>query len=288
MKISANTGHISKNLGLASAIDMFSAAGFDALDFSATAEEFYTDAHDKQYYLEMKRYAEDKGLYFNQAHAPYHSGFTDEERTKRRFGEITVAMRNAAYLGATDIVVHPMTYLDYAVKGVPEQLFEMNMDFYRRLIPYSEEYGIRIAVEKMWLEHGEVIGHCVCSRAEEFVRYIDCLASDRIVACLDIGHSALVRENPAEAIRTLGSDRLKCLHVHDVDGFHDNHTLPFYGIVSWDDVMGALAEVGYAGVLTFEVNCRYKNLPMELWGGCLGFLAQIGRNLCGRFDGYSK
>ena len=31
--------------------------------------------------------------------------------------------------------------------GVPEQLFEINMDFYNRLKPYCEEYGIKVALE---------------------------------------------------------------------------------------------------------------------------------------------
>ena len=35
----------------------------------------------------------------------------------------------------------------------------------------------------------------------------------------------------------LGNKRLLCLHVHDVDGIDDLHTLPYFGITDWDKVM---------------------------------------------------
>ena len=50
------------------------------------------------------------------------------------------------------------------------------MKFYKSLIPYCEEYGIKVAVENMWQYPG-MISHSTCSRPEEFIRYIDELDS---------------------------------------------------------------------------------------------------------------
>ena len=73
------------------------------------------------------------------------------------------------------------------------------MKFYRRLLPYCEEYGIKIAVENMWQYPG-MISHSTCSRPEEFIQYVDGISSQWAVACLDIGHTVLVREQPDEFI----------------------------------------------------------------------------------------
>ena len=76
-------------------------AGFDALDFSATIEEYNTDVHDKDYYIEIKKYALDKGMCFNQAHAPYPSSYKTEEQSEEAFKKIkcTYALRGTPFDG---------------------------------------------------------------------------------------------------------------------------------------------------------------------------------------------
>ena len=58
--------------------------------------------------------------------------------------------------------------MGYADRGVPEKLFGINMEFYRRLIPYCKEYNIRVAVENMW-QYPRTVSHSTCSKPEEFV-----------------------------------------------------------------------------------------------------------------------
>ena len=236
MRLSTSTSDIASRLGLEKTIDVLAAAGYDCIDFSQCDESIYGVDLSKAYFVELRKYAEDKGVTFNQSHAPFASSFKDEEKTKKRFTEITEAIKRASYLGVENIVVHPCQHLAYAEKGNPELLFEYNMEFYSRLIPYCEEYGIRVAVENMWQRTG-MINHSTCSRPAEFIRYIDELNNDCFVACLDIGHAALVREDLPDFIRALGNKRLKCLHVHDVDGTNDSHTLPYFGVVQWEKVM---------------------------------------------------
>lgn len=285
MKISTTTGRLVKHFDFETAIDILADAGYDALDFSVFDAEFYDDTHNKDYYLHIRKYAEDKGLYFNQSHAPFGSSFPEEERTAKRFGEIVTAMKHASYLGVKNIVVHPCQHIGYSIPGNPEKLFEINMDFYRRLIPYAEEYGIKVALENMWQNPVEgVIGHSTCSRPDEFIRYLDELNNDAFVGCLDIGHALLVREMPDEFIRKLGSKRLKCLHVHDVDGTVDSHTLPYFGRVNWEKVMTSLAEIGYDGELTFEADNFFNQKPLELLPDAARYMAKTGRTLANIFE----
>ncbi len=287
MKLITKTGYLADQFGIQKSVDFIIEAGFDGLDFSFPDDTYQTYPTDKSFYTELRKYVEDKGKYFSQAHAPAPSSYKDEAMAEKMFQDIVSTIKRASYLGVKNIVVHPCQHLTYVEPGVPEQLFEYNMKFFRRLIPYCEEYGIRAAVENMWQYPG-MISHSTCSKPEEFVRYIDTIHSDSIVACLDTGHALLVREMPGDCIRALGKKRLQCLHVHDVDGIDDSHTLPYFGITDWDKVMGALAEIDYEGDLTYEADCFLMNKPHGLIPAYLKVMEQTGRHLIDIFEHAKK
>lgn len=258
-------------------------AGLDAIDFSFFELKYCGDEINgmdaKRYFRAVKELADEKGIVFNQAHAPMPSSFADEIETAKMFDHIVRSIRNASYLEIPLIVVHPVQHIPYWTEGTPEHLFEMNMDFYGRLKPYSEEYGVKIALENMWHYRSRQITHSVCSRAEEFNKYLDTLNSDCFVGCLDIGHATLVCENAEDMIRKMGKDRLQALHVHDVDGIKDLHTLPYYGITDWDQVAKALKEIGYEGDFTFEVGGFFDPLPKELFPVAAAQMVATGRHI---------
>jgi sugar phosphate isomerase/epimerase len=265
-------------------------AGFDAIDFSFhISSEYYREQTDgeagRDKFLAWRALAESRGLVFNQAHAPEGSSFRDMNATVKRFHDIRRAIRNASYLGIPIVVVHPVQHLPYCLDGVPEQLFEWNMQFYNALKPYCEEYGVKIAVENMWQQPGALkIDHSTCSRPEEFVRYVDNLDKEWFVACLDLGHAPLVGVDPCALIRALGKDRLKALHVHDVDGKADLHTLPYFANMNWDGICAALKEIGYEGDFTYEAGGFVKALPQELLAPAAKFMVATGRHLVGKIQ----
>ncbi len=291
--ILSNTSYpITYHLPLRNAVDIMSGAGFDAIDFSAGNEEYYGDTHNKEFYLELKKYAESKGIFFNQAHAPTPSAVESKEESEIKFRNIVGSMRNASYLGAKTIVVHPIKHLRYDFEENTERLFEYNMEFYNRLIPYCEEYGVRVALENLWQKEKpgwDKITHSVCSRPEEFIRYIDTLNSDWLTACLDIGHAQLVCEDPANFIKALGNKRLTCLHVHDVNGMIDSHDPPYFGVVDWDRVMKALVEIDYQGDFTFEVCGEFfKSKLIELSPVYMRMIADTGRFLLNKYNKFKE
>ena len=89
----------------------------------------------------------------------------------------------ASILGAKCIVVHPKQHLPYRRNA--ETLKKINFDFYKSLIPYCEQFGIKVAVENMWQMNPvgrKTIVNSTCARVEEFCEYVDMLDSDFIVA----------------------------------------------------------------------------------------------------------
>lgn len=285
MKLATNMIGLDTVLGHYGMIDALAESGFYGIDFNADKEEYYTDAHDKNFYLEWRKYAQSKGVYFTQAHAPFASSFDDEEQTKKRFSEITEAMKTSSWVGAEMIVVHPCKHLPCDKKENFEKLFEQNIDMYKRLIPYCEEYGIKIAIENINNSYNGFSAHTTTSKADDLAKMIDTLNNPCFTVCFDVGHSHLVREYPNEAIRKLGS-RIGCLHIHDNDGNSDNHTLPFYGTIEWESVMKALADIDYQGNLSYEAGRFFKNVPEEIRVDSLKYMSAVGHSLIKKFEGY--
>lgn len=286
MRLSFNDCNVNRLFPRERTIEMFHEAGFDCIDCSHFEEPFYgpeTETAEYQAYLaQLRAQVESLGMCYNQAHARYPSSDVSPFRTRELIDDVVRSMRNAAALGAKIIVVHPMQHLNYNEPGNPEILFRLNMEFYRSLEPYCKEFNIKVALENMWQRPiGKKILHSTCSRPEEFIRYLDTLDSEWFVACLDLGHACLVCEDPADFIRKLGGKRLQALHVHDVDGIDDSHTLPFYGVINWPEVMKALKDIGYQGDFTYECGGFFARQPKELILPAMKHMVEVGRYLIG-------
>jgi len=282
MLLSANMIRIHNTFGIKETFDVFAKAGFEGLDFNNDVAEYSSDKYDVHFYRDLAKYAASKGIAVCQAHAPFPSSYNDEEKNEKRFKEIVQSMKNAAYMGAPMIVVHPCTHLDFSIDGNPELLFEYNLNFYRRLIPYAEEIGIKIAIEN-------IDRTSITSTPERLNRLYDTLNSPVFTVCFDVGHCLLQNVDPGEAIRKIGERLVDgCTHIHDNLGNIDAHTLPYYGKVDWEDVMKALAEIGYRGDLNYEASNFIKDVPTDLYVDGLIYMAKVGHYLISRFEYYNK
>ena len=282
MLLSANMIRIYDTFGIKETFDVFAKAGFEGIDFNNDVGEYSSDKYDEHFYRDLAKYAASKGIAICQAHAPFPSSYNDEEKTEKRFKEIVQSMRNAAYMGAPVIVVHPCTHLDFSIDGNPELLFEYNLNFYRRLIPYAEEIGIKIAIENI----GRI---SITSTPERLNRLCDTLNNPVFTVCFDVGHCMFQNVDPGEAIRKIGARLVDgCTHVHDNFGDTDAHTLPYYGKVDWEEVMKALAEIGYRGDLNYEASNFIKDVPTDLYVDGLIYMSKVGHYLISRFEYYSK
>ena len=150
MKLANKTGGLMRRFGMETAVDMLIEAGFDAIDLSFPEDLYDTMPKDDNYYKELRKRAEDKGVTFVQAHAPAPLNNDDETEIEQLPQKIIEAMRLASCAGVETIIVHPCQHHYYVEDGSAEYLFEYNMTFYRQLIPYAEKFGIKIAVENMW------------------------------------------------------------------------------------------------------------------------------------------
>ena len=260
MRISTEIGTLSRFVGAQRATALVGEAGFDAYDLSLFGLVRYDYATRTlspgagplggEDYLahvrELRGIAESYGMVCNQSHAPFPSHIAGMEKYLKRAVEAT------AEAGAEFCVLHP-----------DGNTREEMLALVRGLLPFARACGVRLALENIAYRDRQTdcyIPH-YCSGPAAFAATLDELHDDFAVACLDIAHAELrgLGTHAVEMIRALGP-RLRVLHVHDNDCWHDLHQLPLTGEIDFPAVMAALREIGYDGYLTLE---------------CDGFIKQV-------------
>lgn len=282
MILSTQTDVLAAKFGIHECVRMLAKAGFDAYDmslFKMTRDPDYMFVQPdwREQAHRLRALADEAGIACNQAHAPFPSSTGDPEKDEQIFQAIVQAMEIASILGAKIIIVHPKQHMQYA--GHAHTLRQLNIDFYRSLIPYCEKFNIKVATENMW-QYAPGTKTCVdstCASPEEFCDYIDSIGSPWITACLDVGHVTLVNRDLPGMIRALGHDRLLALHVHDNDCLGDNHALPYQRNIDFPAMLQALADIDYAGDFTFEADSFYKRMPLGLMSAGADFMCATGR-----------
>ena len=267
---------------------LISEAGFDAMDYSAYWYENSPLAGDdyRDYALRLRAHIDALGLVCNQSHAPFSMKYGQAfDLSNPEYRGVVRSMEAASILGASQIIIHSI--------AMPEELREDTeathayaMAYYRSLLPYAETFGIRIAAENLFIRHKErFIYSKRLNTPETLSRAVRELDSPWVMACLDVGHAAMVGYEPEDFIRGMDAGALGAVHFQDGDYIEDRHTLPYLGQYHWAEIMKALAETGYAGDLTFEIYKYYQNLPDEAIPHALKMAEIVGRRLIGMFEG---
>lgn len=274
--------------------------GFEAVDFNidhllspraiaksgGPLESFFDKSDEEilEFFRPIKEAAEENGIEFAQMHAPFPLHIPD----RPDINDYTVAatakcMMVCAYVGCPAIVVHPYTL--YAAPN-KEKEHEINLGFYRALMPAAKQYKVKVCLENLFTGFNERRFQGACASAEEAVWYIDKLnaeaGEDCYGFCFDIGHANLVGANIRQYLNTLGS-RLTILHLHDNDGIYDTHTVPYACMTGakltcdWEGLILGLKDIGYEGALNFETFRALAAFPKEVWPETLKLISAIGR-----------
>lgn len=289
MRLVTQTDLITKRIGDENCVRMLARSGFDAIDWSffemtEGTGVWCTDGW-KEHAQALRSLANELGVGFSQAHAPFPSSRGTQPFDTVIVERIIRSMEVASILGVQNIVVHPKQHLEYSRHR--QQLFDENVAFYKLLMPHAHRLNLTVCTENMWQTdpNRNYIVDSVCAPPDEFCALIDAVDDPRLAACLDVGHCALTGWDIPDFIRALGP-RLHALHLHDVNYVRDCHTLPFQEKLPWEDIMAALGETGYAGDFTFEANNFLLNLPNELLEPACTFMARTGRYLMSRIEAH--
>lgn len=284
MNIGVMTGGAIDMLGIDKGFEAIKNAGFEVVDFNLDTyfihkynmdEETLKKHRDEEafraYIDEVRAAAKKHGLTFGQFHAPFPSYIVNKpENTTVMREAIRKSIIACGECGCSHIVVHPSC--DGNMRNLTltkEEEYAENIAFYSSLIPLLKEYHVTCCLENMWGQdsRSKKAYICSCSDAEEANRYIDelnAIAGEKCFAfCLDIGHLIMLGLDPCIFMEEMGN-RIEALHVHDNDGFHDDHTAPFMGVTNWDRFIKGLRSIGYRGNISFETSHFNLLFPKEL------------------------
>lgn len=217
------------------------------------------DQHEAE---EVKKAAEKTGLrihsVMNMAHWHYPLSSADPAVVAKSVEGMYTSLRNAHFWGADTVLLVPAvvtaetTYKDAWVRS-QEQI--------RKLLPMAAELKVIIGVEEVWNKF--------LLSPLEFARYVDEFKSPWLRAYFDVGN-VVFYGYPQDWIRTLGK-RIVKLHIKDFK--YENEMTKWTplreGSVDWLEVHKALAEIGYQGSATVELD-----------GGDEAYLREVNR----RFD----
>ncbi|MBR5519059.1 MAG: sugar phosphate isomerase/epimerase [Clostridia bacterium] len=285
MLLSVDTNVLRDKYDDITAIKMIKEAGFDAYDYSMFRAKGERDMLGDDYIeraRNLRKISDEIGILCRQAHAPFSFQYTNKiDISDPEYLKIVRSMEVASILGAKNIIVHTVK------KDLPDgfDLEDYSREFYRSFIPYCEKYNISISVENLVGRHPETKEKFeVFSNPLKHIEFVKSLESKYFNICIDVGHSALLGYMPEDVINAMDSSLFKTIHIHDNDFERDSHVLPYEGKTDWEAVTKALANVGYEGDFSFELEGLFYRLDDALLLAGLKFAEATGRVLIEKIE----
>ncbi len=250
-------------------IDVCAAAGYRVLDINwcmaMNPDSPLRGADWQAYVRHIGEYAGEKGIRFTQSHLPYYDMFGEKDRAKAAQMEelIRRSIIASGMLGVRWAVTHPGTVREAGQDM--DVCRQRNLEYFSPHVEEAKRAGVGIALENDFeYQPGMPPGRVYCASVYELADLCDAFGDeDHVGACYDFGHANLTGGRHRENLRVLGR-RLKAVHVADNHGFADEHLMPFYGAIDWEDAMAGLADIDYQGELTYEIQEFGRYLPKEL------------------------
>lgn len=236
-------GMLPEKLSYAERFKMAAEAGFEAVEAYTTEDQRVAE--------EIKKAAEDAKIkilsVMNQAHWEFPLSSDDPAVIKKSLDGMKTSLHNAKLWGANAVLLVPAVV---NAKTRYNDAWQRSQQHIRELIPLAQELKVVIAVEEVWNKF--------LLSPREFAQYVDQFQSPWVKAYFDVGNVVLFGY-PQDWIRTLGK-RIVKVHLKDfkMGKGWSPVTAQFVnlgdGDVDWPEVRKALAEVGYSGTVTAELD----------------------------------
>ena len=244
-----------KSLSIADRFQLARNVGFEQIECPTMP-----DQHEAE---ETKKAAEKTGLrihsVMNMAHWDYPLSSADPAVVAKSVKGMETSLRNAHFWGADTVLLVPAVV---NAQTSYQQAWVRSQEQIRKLIPMAQDLKVIIGIEEVWNKF--------LLSPLEFAHYIDEFSSPWIRAYFDVGN-VVIFGYPQDWIRTLGK-RIVKLHIKDFK-FQKREVAEWVplreGEINWPEVYKALAEIGYTGSATVELD-----------GGNESYLREVNK----RFD----
>ncbi|MFN7997915.1 MAG: sugar phosphate isomerase/epimerase family protein [Bryobacteraceae bacterium] len=237
------------SMSIADRFKLAKEVGFEAVECPTTPDEHTVE--------EIKKASEAAKVpihsVMNMAHWDFPLSSSDPAVVAKSVEGMQTSLRNAHFWGAETVllvpaVVNPQTSYHDAWVRSQQQI--------KKLLPMAQDLKVVIAVEEVWNKF--------LLSPLEFNRYIDSFQSPWVKAYFDVGNVVLTGY-PQDWIRTLGK-RIAKVHIKDFR--FRKMTAEFVplreGDINWPEVHSALADIGYHGTATVELDSGDREYLKEV------------------------
>ena len=227
--------------------------------------------NEPNFFCLFNKLVEKHGLKFSGCHGLW-SGVKDLNCDDRQYRPISIAnhkraMGYAAEAGCKEYVVHIGALCCYYRPYDEQQMRDYACDTLENIIPEAEKLGIIIAVENSFEP---------TNTTDEVLYYINKFPSPAVGVCFDAGHANIMTsvgkditrygeslllpwankiEFEDHALEKLAPHIVTC-HLHDNDGYGDQHALPGTGSINWEKLIKDLSACPRMITMQAEVSIR--------------------------------
>lgn len=242
-------------------IDKVKRLGYDILEFQAQPLLEMTDVQCR----EIKKYADNLGIKLSYSlglNPKYDVANPDKAVRDGGVEYLSNIVRKIAVMEG-----ELFSGVTYAGWGVPsyfideaekEALFCRSVDSMQQVMKVAEKEGVTVCCEAVNRFESPLI-----NTAAEAIRYADMVGSKNIGIHLDTYHMNIEENSIGDAIRLVGS-RLRHFHTGE-----NNRNVPGRGHLDWDEIFGALKEIGYQKDIVSE--------PFLMMGDEVGYDIRVWR-----------
>ncbi len=238
----------------------------------------------ESYVEDIARLGERWNVVFRQSHLPYYDIFAENDEEKVRTMEelIRRSIIASGRLGVRWAVTHPGTV--YSAGHDMRVSLERNLEYYSAHLKTARENGVGIALENDFEYRSAPYQRIFCANVHELVELVDAFNDpEHIGACYDFGHGNLCGPFPRQNLNVIGH-RLRAIHVQDNHGTSDEHLMPFHGNINWQEAMAGLADIGYGGDLTYEIQEFGRYFPNDQKHLVVEYSLKVGQVLVDMFE----
>lgn len=264
----------------------FTCFDFNFNDMCSTLASPFVGKDWQSYLLDVKKFADENGMRFGQAHSPIIECPTYEGCGEDGFRELQFrTIEGSALMGIPWLVFHPIE-----MPGTEKECLDYNYEYYAPFVESCKKYGVGLALENTCPAYVR----SEMSKTDTLLALADSFHDDIVGICWDTGHGnvhggqkpLMAATDQYKNITKIG-ERLKVLHVSDNTGFHDDHVAPFEGNIKWQDVMRALKAIDYKGTFNYEAHFAVRRIPAcasDLLENNLCYLYKTAKLICEQLD----
>lgn len=218
-------------------IDKVKKLGYDVLEFQAQP---LLETEDREC-RKIKQYADERGIELSYSlglNPKYDIANPNAEVRKGGVEYLKNIVRKIAVMEGelfSGVTFAGWGLPDYFIdESEKEALYCRSAESMREVMKTAEKEGVTVCVEAVNRYESPLI-----NTAAEAIRYADLVDSPNLGIHLDTFHMNIEENSVGDAIRLAGK-RLRHFHTGE-----NNRNVPGRGHVNWDEVFGALKEIGY-------------------------------------------